>query len=48
MASCGVGVPGSSEMPAEATSDSSQVPCTIATGDVGLSTGGCSLQLQWK
>ena len=47
MASCGVGVAGCSEMPAGAASDSSQVPFSIGTGDVGLSTvAGCSLQLQ--
>lgn len=45
MASCEVGV----EMPAGAASDSLQVPFTIGTGELALSTvGGCSLQLQWK
>lgn len=45
--SCGGNVVGSSKMPAGATSNSSQLPCTIGTGELALSTvGGCSLQLQ--
>ena len=49
MASCEVGVAGPSDVPAGAASGFSQVPCTIDTGELVLSTvGGFSLQLQWK